>query len=341
VLLDHLPEFFDRHPIRVMKVHPLRPGHLSQIVNCPQLLRLKELHLGGQLAPEEPEMLAGSPYLSKIESLHMSLQGFGGAGLAAFATSSSFPSLCELYLGDEMSTAGITALSRTRCFPQLRSLILWPRGRIEAQAIETLAAGELVGQLTSLSITQNRHGDVAAIALLRSPYLHRLESLNLWNTRFTSAGIEALACASGLRSLTDLGLSEESGPTVPPSAVRALAQSAHLGKLQKLSFQCCQLGDEGAVELAHARWRLQRLNLTQCGIGDVGMRALADSPVLTEMKSLVLVHNRIRDEGALALAESPYLTHLENLELRENRISKEARRAIRSRFGRRNFRFTY
>ena len=61
-----------------------------------------------------------------------------------------------------------------------------------------------------------------------------------------------------------------------------------------------------------------------------GAKALAASPVLTQITSLNLVDNRVGDEGALAIADSDVLAQLTYLHLGGNRIkSDDAKQALR------------
>jgi uncharacterized protein (TIGR02996 family) len=61
--------------------------------------------------------------------------------------------------------------------------------------------------------------------------------------------------------------------------------------------------------------------LVSNAIGDTGASALAESPHLHGLKTLLLCHNIIGDAGALALVESPHLNQLPLLDLSGNRLS--------------------
>lgn len=92
--------------------------------------------------------------------------------------------------------------------------------------------------------------------------------------------------------------------------------------------------------------RLQGLDLSLSRPGDTGVRTLATSFLVRNLRSLVLnpVPTRsfgprhlalVSDPGALALAASPYLGALELLVVRGNHLSGAAAQALRERFGER------
>jgi uncharacterized protein (TIGR02996 family) len=338
--LDHVPEFFARHPLQVIEFRRVEPGHLSAIAQCPQLARLRELRFNGGMGPGEGAVLAQSPFLVSLERLDIRVSGFGTDGLKTLASSPHLSRLGHFALvGTSVETAGLEALAASQRLPQLRSLLL-SATEIGDQGVEVLAGGPLLGQLISLSLGRNPFGDAGAAALARSPYLH-LEELNLSNTRITDAGFHSLAASSGLLGLKVLLIGNQGIGTFSPGAIRYLAESPHLGALEELHFTSSHLGDEGTQALAGRLWRhLHSLYLGQCGIGDIGLQALSESPVLGAVTTLWLYENRIGDAGAMALAKSPYLINLKDLDLRGNRIGKEARQIVRDRFGKRHCRFT-
>ena len=65
---------------------------------------------------------------------------------------------------------------------------------------------------------------------------------------------------------------------------------------------------------------VQSLDLRQNKIGDDGIRALAESPLLTNLKLLDLRNNLITRKGLLALIESKNMSQLEKLDLRLNKL---------------------
>jgi uncharacterized protein (TIGR02996 family) len=61
--LNHLPDFFERHPLQVVELVGVKPGEMSAIAACPHMARLKELRFyGGSFGPGEGQALARSPF---------------------------------------------------------------------------------------------------------------------------------------------------------------------------------------------------------------------------------------------------------------------------------------
>ena len=91
----------------------------------------------------------------------------------------------------------------------------------------------------------------------------------------------------------------------------ALAQAPNLAGLTYLDLRCA-IGPDAARALAASPYlrQLKSLVLHACDIGDEGAKALARSPVLATLEDLDLSYNDLTDEGARALAASPYLERL-------------------------------
>jgi uncharacterized protein (TIGR02996 family) len=115
-----------------------------------------------------------------------------------------------------------------------------------------------------------------------------------------------------------------------PAAGR-LAESPCLAALATLELRG-PIGDEGAAALAaspHLR-NLRTLLLRSTRIGDRGAAALARSATLVSLSALSLAFNQVRDEGAQALAASPHLAHLRQLNLEGNDIGHRGLPALRA-----------
>jgi hypothetical protein len=94
-------------------------------------------------------------------------------------------------------------------------------------------------------------------------------------------------------------------------------------------------GGRALAASPHLR-RLRTLILFSCRIGDEGARALAMSPVLAPLTHLNLCGNDLSDEAARALASSPYLEHLGRMGLvlhHNPAMTAEGERLLRDRFG--------
>lgn len=156
-------------------------------------------------------------------------------------------------------------------------------------------------------------GDHAA-ALAAMPELATKRRLTLGG--LDDAGAAAFG-ASGLE-VRDLTLCD---CRLTPAGIRALVPLA--SRLERLSFDGVEIGDEGAELLAGAPFHaLRSLSLRECNIGDAGVIALARS-THPHLRVLELPKNRLRAEATRALAASSWSANLETLDLGETMLFDE------------------
>jgi uncharacterized protein (TIGR02996 family) len=157
-------------------------------------------------------------------------------------------------------------------------------------------------------------------ALLASPHLAGLRGLMLDFYRpipgtkaMSAAGMRALAQCEALSGLRELNLS---GWALNPFRLRELARSRHFSGLRELDLSDTGFDDDMARELAASRHlrNLRMIDLQRNSLGAEGIAALANSPVLRTVTSLVLYNNEsIGDDGTAALAASQNLGELRDL----------------------------
>jgi uncharacterized protein (TIGR02996 family) len=140
--------------------------------------------------------------------------------------------------------------------------------------------------------------DVAALDL------RRVRSLAIPYALIGADGARALA-ACALPELASLDLRYDH---LDDEAIEALCASPHLGGLASLCLAGNVFAHGGAVALARASLgRLQTLDLRYNRIGVEGAAALAASPNVRGLASLLVFRADIGDEGARALADSTEL----------------------------------
>ena len=124
--------------------------------------------------------------------------------------------------------------------------------------------------------------------------------------------------------------------------VENLTGSPLMGRLNALDFgpdswaDDADIGDAGARAIASSPYltQLTSLVLTDTGIGAEGAKAIAESRRLATLTSLELLgfdctrSNHIGNGGARALAESPHMARLTRLRLPENGIGVDGAKAI-------------
>jgi uncharacterized protein (TIGR02996 family) len=100
--------------------------------------------------------------------------------------------------------------------------------------VRQVAACPFLARSTELHL-MNGVGDEDAIALASSPYLGRLEEVDLSCTKVGDAGAQALAACPGLAGLTKLDLHLTQ---IGDAGALAIADSPHLTKLEHLDLFC-------------------------------------------------------------------------------------------------------
>jgi hypothetical protein len=144
---------------------------------------------------------------------------------------------------------------------------------LSPDGVAALAGAAHLCSLRDLVLTRTRVQDAGASALAQSPYLRDLHTLELYDCEMTGRGVRDLAASPVLAGLVSLAVTwnvyvwmGDMGVEMEPdsdAALRALAESPHLGKLEYL-----KLGYNTASEET--------------------LRALRESPCLPEIKQLDL-----------------------------------------------------
>jgi uncharacterized protein (TIGR02996 family) len=216
----------------------------------------------------------------------------------------------------------------------------------------------LIGLVRELDLVGNDLGRRGPDWLDASPYLGGLEAIDLGFTELTDRGLVVLSRSPTLGRLRTLHVNDN--PGLRPAGLRALAESPHLTDLIELDvsgnaltddalrpimagppgrrlrlivLHGNRLGDTGTVEFVHAlvygrMAATGTLDLRRVEMGPAGARAIAESPSLADVETLVLDQNSVGDAGLTAIAGSPHAKRLKVLSLRENRISDDGTRAL-------------
>jgi uncharacterized protein (TIGR02996 family) len=162
-------------------------------------------------------------------------------------------------------------------------------------------------------------------AFLASPYLHSLESLDLFGNELNGDDVAMVLESLSLPGLRALRLSHNllAGGSF-------LGVDARLPRLESLDLSHNQLRPVGAEELAAAPLLagLTKLDLSWNELDPAGVEALVASPHLGNLTELRLNINAAGDHGAIAVAGADNLPALERLELSANHIGPPGARAL-------------
>lgn len=242
--------------------------------------------------------------------------------------------------------------------PRLRSLELM-MCQVGPRGAKALAECPKLGSLIVLRLDDNYIGDLGLAAIAASPYLAALRKLQIDLNDLGPDGVQALANSATVVGLEELILGDAIGPSagmalgrspyrtdfgqgrardeIGASGAAILAQAQNLAGLTYLDMRS-DIGVEGGRALAASPYLrdLRSLLLPGGWIGDKGVESLARSPVAANLEYLDVPYNDLTDKGAYALAASPYLGCLKpgGLDMTSNNgITEAGWRALVARFG--------
>jgi uncharacterized protein (TIGR02996 family) len=287
----------------------------DQLAACPLLRRWTDLETLACPGPLVFEMLLESPHLTSLRRLVVCNNEVGpGVNLVANAR---FSGLTWLDLGGSNSA--------------------W--GRPGDDDFVDIVTSRHLARLEYLGFDSNNVTDEGIVALADSPTMSRLRSLCLAANPVSWNGLRLLAESPHLTSLEHLDLSYGLEiDRLDDRAIAALIESPLLGRLTLLDLSHNPIGDEAISRLAAApgasRLRVLALGDEQRFLSARGVRALADSPYLFELRRLVLPAVRLDDGAASALAHSRRLANLSELVVHDGPdLTDKGRQALRHRFG--------
>jgi hypothetical protein len=177
--------------------------------------------------------------------------------------------------------------------------------------------------LTTLDLTFNQTTDATVETIAASPHFSRLTCLNLTDAAMTDGGGKALASSPYLTRLRLLRLAgrkyyqADQQPRMGPEGLGALAASPNLTGLEKLDLDRRLTDSDAALAAfvaAPCLRGLRSLRLEGNAITERGLRSLA-SVAAGHLRKLALSDNPIGPEGAAMLASCPLLGTLERLTL--------------------------
>jgi len=209
---------------------------------------------------------------------------------------------------------------------------------IQGIVIEELDASPLLniilsGVWKSISLECCNFSTSTFAELFKYSGLSGLQSLNIAEGWCVKPSILAMTTSPHLSNLRHLSLTY--GERVSEFFAE-LANWPQFGLLKSLDLRCCDLREQGTQALASigVRTTLEHLHLGSNEMGDDGLKALTTSPLLKNLRSLVLAGdemgstNSINDDGIIAFSKSPYIETLQTLDLSGNRIGDLGARAL-------------
>jgi uncharacterized protein (TIGR02996 family) len=199
-------------------------------------------------------------------------------------------------------------------------------------------------RLRELDLGGSPLGRAGLERVLTCPHLQELRTLDLTSTLlsingtrwlFSGPGLEAGVPAAPL-AFPRLETFDLSDNVLGDPDLRALITSPFAPQLHTFRMTgrrtpfVDKLHAHRVAILAGSRWRLRSLDLSDQAIGDAGLGALAASPLVGWLTSLIVADNHIGaiGGGLEALAESSHMDQLAELDLRGNPLGVIGGRAL-------------
>jgi uncharacterized protein (TIGR02996 family) len=332
---DHLCEWHRGFAFLNLVYAPFRSRDMTALAASPAGPRIEHLTL--DVTNSSSARIARNELLAHAVGLEVPGLHLDGPALTTLLASPYLAGLCRLeFLGffrrKEDNLAGFDTAPQLGRFTHL----YLNRNDLGPAHLAILAALPLPS-LQSLHLGGNYEmGPEGAKALARAPFLAQLRELDLTNCQLTAPGLKALVSSKHFRCplLLDIGCNP-----VGPAGLRAVLEAPGLEQLVTLEASGCKVDDAAIATLAGCPRLTTLLHLdlgANDGIGPAGAEALASSPHLRRLASLVLQACPIGEAGARALLRSPHLRRL-HLLVDQKGVSKKTLAGLRERFHLKDF----
>jgi hypothetical protein len=286
----------------------LKDEDVQALALSPNMAGLRELRLNHSgLTDMAARVLATSPSMSWLRVLDLRYNEMTEAGALAIAHSATLGELERLELVGGTWTGAIPGEFVRRVEPSRLHVVQMDQWSVDAEMAERLATSwpprltmwefnswdlesgaaihaarwPQLAQLESLGVS-GEGDERELLPLLASPYLTGLRELGIYGVEQGCQQIAANAALSGLRWLRYHGGSDE-------EALCALAASPHLGRLDELILNRCDVSD-GAMQALMSSHRLAALRTLTIhdAIGAQGARIIAGRSGLPALRRLYI-----------------------------------------------------
>jgi uncharacterized protein (TIGR02996 family) len=270
---------------------------------------------GNPLGDDIIDVLAGAVFTGQLRSLNLDGQDITDAGGRAWAGACGAGALN--IDGQDITDAGAQQLAQNPVFKQLERLRLAGCPMLSFLGVKDLLTSAHLSRLRELCLGCNL--DIASLASIGTRA--QLTHLDLWMPSgifFLRSSWSAFASSPLASNVRHLGLADGG---VGEEFVDALASG--LPALRRLAIWGGTVGDPLLTSLARTSRRLTALDLSRCGVSALGIRAMANSPVLRELAHIRLWWDEIWPPALIELINSSYLTtRLRRLEIRGSNLSR-------------------
>ena len=247
--------------------------------------------------------LVHASIVNQIVELDLSECDLGNGGASALAGSPHLSRLNSLSLGhNRLGDAGVFALVRATSLAHLEILELNDNGLIGHEGVASLAGSPVLAGLVELDLTGNEVNELAIRALVRGPAMRNLMRLRLGNNPLREGIVELVQSDLFGRMIAGDSRLDLHRCGIEPAGAEALAASPALGSVTGLNLNENYLGDAGVLALCRSGRlaNLRTLRLVRNQITDAGAIAIVAAS-LPRLKRLELANNRLTRRGVDAL----------------------------------------
>lgn len=264
-----------------------------------------------------------SPHLSRLKKLTFKNNHIANDEMCEFLRLETLGNLRELSINiGELGDSPAVTISKMEHFSGLETLSLngYSVGTGSARAI---AGCSHLGKLRELAIGHSV-ADEGLRAIADSAHLKHLVRLELFGG-FSAEGIAELRNGPFAQSLSKLVIS--SSLSFGPRGV-----ADPFPNLKSLELDS-GLSNDVLVQIADQYRNLEELNLAGNLLNDLGIKALAESELLSSLRKLVLTGNEVTTQGVNLLCSSKFWNGKTKVYLRSNHLSTADRKAIKKKYG--------
>lgn len=313
--------YFSSHPLSSEFVHLL--AHRT-----PSLKNLTLISIAPSLCDESLELIATSPYLTKLSSLQLSTnQQISDHGIEELARSPSLASLTELNMSwcSNLSLSSLKHLGQSPHLTNLREII------------------------ATAFLSQTRRPLEDFRTFITSPNLANLTTLTLSSTLLPYGSFSCFGESKSLTSLTSLTLahnntgdrpakpaapSDDDSTNFPLSWSQPFFSNPTLAQLSVLDLSFCNLNDDDLYHLSQSPYMSNLAELKINGnsdITDVGISHLTNSPFITKLVHLACKCERLTGISMGHIANSVFVSTLGWLAIRAEGVTARDFRILQSR----------
>jgi hypothetical protein len=324
---------------------------LESLLAAQQPTSIEALDIGyNHLKSEDFGKLAKAPWLSQLRSLSLKYNDAKAKGAEALFSNGDFSTLEALDFGaNEIGDEGVDAIVGNRTIRSLSSLTIEGNHTdplLSEKSARAIAQWPGARGIRSLNLAQNRVGDEGFVAIVSSPHLGSVQTLDL---QYNAISMKALEQLSGVETamrprvvilsgnaLGNGAYGDEPRAPSPTQSVGVWRDARWLAECERLVLYNTSLDPDllAALLQSNALPKLRALDLSSNdGLGNDMLEYLVRSPMAPQLTELEILYWNWKKGAAALLLDTPLADRLESLSMSSKGLSPSEVNALRLRFG--------